>query len=402
VRILFGPEHDALHVDPATPGAYEWWYFDALSDDGQWALVVIYFLGSPMSPYYKAVVDGKAPDPRDWCGVFVSLHEKGRGKWKERAYAYNLYKSGEFATDRPEVTVGGSRMTYEDAGDGRLRWRLTVNERGLWRGRTRAELTFTTPGPPLTLPPMGDQGDSADHSWVCVAPVCHAEGTVMQANGAIVPFTGNGYHDHNFGCLPFAGFDTWYWCRGNLITDEGKHLTAILYLFSCQKEGEHGLYLLFDSSAPAIDSVTGLDVLVSCHPVGITANSYGLRHFQHVSLSRGSNDGYVDVVDRWFARRKQELGTIVEVGANWSGEAGVLSEGPFYRRMVTPMHCNEWDYNPGTEILVNDESAYLGGESGFRHIGDGMGIGEVFRPARLCGPIASRAMWSRIRRRSSP
>ena len=59
MRILFGPQHDALHVDPAHPGAYEWWYFDAVSDDGRWALVTIFFLGSPMSPYYKAVATGR-------------------------------------------------------------------------------------------------------------------------------------------------------------------------------------------------------------------------------------------------------------------------------------------------------------------------------------------------------
>ena len=31
--------------------------------------------------------------------------------------------------------------------------------------------------------------------------------------------------------------------------------------------------------------------------------------------------------------------------------------------------------------------------------GEGQGVGEFFEPARLCGPIVSRAMWSRIRRR---
>ncbi len=33
--------------------------------------------------------------------------------------------------------------------------------------------------------------------------------------------------------------------------------------------------------------------------------------------------------------------------------------------------------------------------------GAGIGIGEFFRPDRLCGPIVTRAMWSRIRRRDA-
>ena len=96
MRILFGSEHDARQIDPDLPGAYEWWYFDAVSDDGNFVFVAIFFLGTPMSPYYKATANGQKPFPKDWCGVFVSLHEKKGGRWTERAYGYNLYRGGTF------------------------------------------------------------------------------------------------------------------------------------------------------------------------------------------------------------------------------------------------------------------------------------------------------------------
>ena len=110
MQTLFGPEHDVCHIEPGEPGSYEWWYFDAISDDGRWAIVSIYFLGSPMSTYYKAVVDGRRLKPSDWCGVFFSLHEKVSGKWRERAYIYNIYANGQFARDDPRVSIGASTI----------------------------------------------------------------------------------------------------------------------------------------------------------------------------------------------------------------------------------------------------------------------------------------------------
>ena len=41
---------------PVPPGGYCWWYVDATSDCGQFALTVIAFVGSVFSPYYHWVV----------------------------------------------------------------------------------------------------------------------------------------------------------------------------------------------------------------------------------------------------------------------------------------------------------------------------------------------------------
>lgn len=35
------PDPDRF-VDHRTPGAHEWWYFDAISDDGRDALVIVW------------------------------------------------------------------------------------------------------------------------------------------------------------------------------------------------------------------------------------------------------------------------------------------------------------------------------------------------------------------------
>jgi hypothetical protein len=293
-----------------------------------------------MSPYYKAVADGAKPDARDWCGVFVSLHEKEDACWRERAYAYNLYRGGEFSGERPAVAVGGSRMDAAAGAGGIWTWTLDVREPGLWRGRTEAQLTFATPGAALDLPLLGVP---AAHNWVCVAPVCHVTGNVTLPTGRSVAFTGNGYHDHNFGRLPFDDTAIWYWGRASL----GTHAAVFYHREPPEGPADSTLVLLGENGAPLLatrDVASSLDEPRS--------SPYGLRHARRLDLGAGTSRVMVQMEDR----------------------GGALSEGPFYRRLP---------------ITLRAEGRAAAG------------IGEVFRPAKLCGPVASRAMWSRIRRRKT-
>ena len=57
--VTFGPLHDHCRFLDAS-GAYEWWYIDALSPDGEWGAVVIIFRGMPMSPDYLKAQPGTA------------------------------------------------------------------------------------------------------------------------------------------------------------------------------------------------------------------------------------------------------------------------------------------------------------------------------------------------------
>jgi hypothetical protein len=387
LRILFGPEHDGLHVDPARSGAYEWWYFDALSDDGRYALVVIYFLGSPMTPYYKAVVDGKNPDPRDWCGVFVSLHERKRPNlypyrqpWREIAYAYNLYRSGSFA-DAPNLQVGQSILEFDPKGV----WSLDVRERGLWFGETRVEARFTIHGQSLPSAPLADKSDS--HTWVCVAPVCRIEATVALSTRRTIRFVGNGYHDHNFGTLPWEDVDIWYWGRvpmrkGRIQLDAvwlpgeeaarefnerrreeeyGKPLGTMVY-YNVVKDNTCRRFLLFTPESEECKTESFEDIV----EVSINAEErqrFGLFHGKVPKFLLNESPGNLVFFESW-----DNLGF------------KPFSEGPFYRRLPVI-------------------SAWINGQNEKVPEAYGEGIAEVFRPARLCGPIASRAMWTRIRRR---
>ncbi|MDX1932387.1 MAG: hypothetical protein SFU56_07265 [Capsulimonadales bacterium] len=364
MRILFGPEQDGLHIAPDAPGGYEWWYFDALSDDGKYALVVIFFLGAPMSPYYRAVVDSRGfgrtpPSPNDWCAVFVSLHEipppsvvfttnphgaRKRRSAEERAYAYNLYRDGRFAADGSEIVIGDSRMC-RTVNDG---WRLSLTERCLWFGRITADIEFAPTGDPIAGDPFGRDDD---HTWVCVAPHCRVTASVRTADGQTIDFPADGYHDHNFGTLPWAGGEDagWFWARGHLSGENGERTTAIVYTHT----GEPERFLLTHRAGSPIRITDAARSAVTV----TYRNPYGLDY-------------------RLSERFEQpESGEVFVLRCNAFGD---LLRGPFYGRWVV-------------EISGTDEKgAPL----------QGKGIAEAFRPSRLCHPIWSRLMRTRFRRRS--
>ena len=205
------------------------------------------------------------------------------------------------------------------------------------------------------LPPHGNHTQDDTHSWVCVAPVCDFEGQI-QVSSQRLSFRGTGYHDHNFGQVPLGDVAAWYWARAELRCSDGAVRTAILYYLASNSDPRPAVtevtVLVFDregNGAACSDNAVGSEY----SPV---TNAYGLTHSTIVTAE--SSPG-------------------ITLKAAFSALNGTFSEGPFYRRLpaeITASYGSKWT-------------------------GVGTGIGEVFVPSRLCGPIASRAMWSRIRRR---
>ena len=53
---------------------YRWWYIDAFSDDYQYGLTIIAFIGSVFSPYYAWSRARGHGDPYNHCALNVSLY----------------------------------------------------------------------------------------------------------------------------------------------------------------------------------------------------------------------------------------------------------------------------------------------------------------------------------------
>ena len=95
------------------PNGYAWWYVDALSDDGQYGITVIAFIGSVFSPYY-AFARRKGPaDPLNHCAINVAVYRKGGNRWAmtERPRGAVSRTPNSFAVGPSHLAWDGNRLT---------------------------------------------------------------------------------------------------------------------------------------------------------------------------------------------------------------------------------------------------------------------------------------------------
>ncbi|MCW3061389.1 MAG: hypothetical protein JWQ02_3210 [Capsulimonas sp.] len=216
MHVALDPSEEIPHVEwlHATPGAYEWWYFDAVSDSREYALTVIWFLGNPFSPYHRAAALGRPADPFDHNGLFFALYRHGR----LHAYHFSRFPIPLVnAAPTPPLCLqfGPSSLTQEAS-----EYRLRLTDVNANRRSLRASLDFTAPIATCT---HGEAPEAAPrHLWHPAAPSCRvagriALGSAMNHETEEIAFTGDGYHDHNRGVLPFAAdIREWYWARAAL------------------------------------------------------------------------------------------------------------------------------------------------------------------------------------------
>jgi carotenoid 1,2-hydratase len=204
----------------AEPGAYEWWYFHALSPSGDGILLSL-FEGLPFHPKYLTQISrythrlGAAQKP--WHGLEASLYPAAYlavyQKGKRVSQFLNLYPPESSAGTATEIRVGPNRITLRQDGS------FGIVARGypfeMARGRPRknadqslaADLTFTPtfPGIAHTRPFRMPDRTGADHHWVLAAPHGHMTGGVRLLDTAVnesafeLDVVAIGYHDHVYG-----------------------------------------------------------------------------------------------------------------------------------------------------------------------------------------------------------
>ena len=195
------------------------------------------------------------------------------------------------------------------------------------------------------------QSDRFDdsHSWLPAAPFCRVSGqiTLREAHNSgaeTIHFEGTGYHDHNWGRLPFdEAIRDWYWARAAL----GGTRAAVLYHVRPRGRGDATTHLL------------------------LFENGHLRRHETEcqVTLSRPVLSGLGTV----YATR------LTAEANNLSAEfvlAGRLDSAPFYVRAL----CH---------------ATVRAGET----TETGQGMGEYLRPRMMGWPIVASAMKARIVRR---
>lgn len=192
------------------PGGYAWWYFDAVSDDGERALTAIFFLGSVFSPSWAARLRrGEPARAEEHLGVNLALYQRG----KKRAWVMSEHGARALGG----VGDGGPRIAdsaIERDGD---RLRVTIRERSapflvaLAGVGARVEGVIDVEPQARALAPVELGGDPERHRWHVLVPRARVRVRFSRPDFA---FDGVGYHDVNSGDGRLErAFSSWSWAR---------------------------------------------------------------------------------------------------------------------------------------------------------------------------------------------
>jgi carotenoid 1,2-hydratase len=215
--------------------SYEWWYFDALSDNGKDAIVIIFLDNFIFSPRYNksALIRSEPIDdnlnPKSPVPAIAFVYYRD-GKPLYRAINEYLPKDFEAAEDFPECKIGENFFKFEDApyGSGYL---ISINAK-LSKNR-HLEANFEWVSIESDFLPDKKIDPQGAHSWNLVAPRSDVTGKIMVSDSKgksldTVNFRGTGYHDHNFDnrWLPETVKD-WQWGRAHF-----SDATAVFYRYN--------------------------------------------------------------------------------------------------------------------------------------------------------------------------
>ncbi len=340
MRLVLDPAEEVTHGTwlRETPGAYEWWYFDAVSDCGEWALSCIWFLGNPFSPYYRHSALSVPADPYQHNALFFALYRHGHLS----AYHFTRFQASHiFAAETVPLCLKFGPNTAVMPSNGE--WRLQLSdENGNGRSLT-ASLTFA--GPSLCGEPDRNVPLDGDHSWLPIAPFCRVSGQITlreehNPGAEMIAFTGTGYHDHNWGRLPFdASIRDWSWARAALSEER----SVILYHVRPHRGLPVSHLLLFEAGR-----LVHHDPQAKVRLEKPVWNGFGTRYLSRLTASGAG-------LQAVFQFRQR------------------LDSSPFYIRALCDAALTE---NGRTEA--------------------GHGIGEYLRPRPLSGRVVASAMKARI------
>jgi carotenoid 1,2-hydratase len=259
---------DVWHKKPA-PDAFEWWYFDALSDDGRDAIVIIFLDNFIFSPRYNALgkknrkspkkglwVDEKTfhfPENKTFPALAFIYYRNGKPIYR----AINEYEPNEFeaSEETPSCRIGENTFRLDSApyGSGYV---LSINVK-LPKGRTlKANFEW-----------LSIEGDfmpecciytENSHCWNMVLSRSDVTGriTVNDKQGKNLDtanFRGTGYHDHNIDnrWLPETVQD-WQWGRAHF-----SDASAIFYRYKeiAETKATTKLYVVRDGELHERDAV---------------------------------------------------------------------------------------------------------------------------------------------------
>ena len=218
---------DVWHPEKDAKG-YEWWYFDALSDNGKEALVIIFLDNFIFSPGYNAQNSKNLADKETKFPALAFIYYKD-GKPVYRAINEFEQKDFEASSDTPQCKIGNNTFFLESApyGSGYV---LEINAK--LNNKRNLKARFEWLSIEHDLQPAKKEVTNSSHFWNLVSSRSDVTGRITVENqkgnkNDEVNFRGTGYHDHNIDhrWLP-ATVDQWQWGRSHF-----PDTTAVYYRF---------------------------------------------------------------------------------------------------------------------------------------------------------------------------
>lgn len=208
---------------PADPKFYEWWYFDALLEDG--TTVVVWFGDNWFYGVEKRVVN-------------VDITPRGG---TTRTVTKTFDEPGTFATERADVRIGPHRF------EGNLD-RYTISVDPKVHGGVGCEFTLVRTAPSWRPATGYVAAGEQFFAWLPSVPNGVVTGT-LTLDGVTTEVKGSGYHDHNWGNVsPADLMDSWWWGRAVV----GTHTFVISELRAKERFGGGRLPLMYTSTPDAL------------------------------------------------------------------------------------------------------------------------------------------------------
>lgn len=306
MQIFSNPNRDISTPKPR-PGSYEWWYFDAISDDGLYSLVIIFYEGNPFSRRYIDAIENSTKDRAEhYPATSISIYKRG----KPIFYSFEEVHANEaeFSATSPSGRVKKNSFEKTSTGGDTLEYKLTLNQTLPNGDQLKGELFFRSmsEGPFQAASEDELRENEAFHQWNLIQPSADVSGE-LQIRGLRdekVVFQGKGYHDHNTGMEPMKeSFIDWYWGRFHF-----KGQTLVYYLMN-QADGRKDCAWIINSG----NSAEQIDGSFELSDMGL--NVFGLKSARKIELESGDNS---------FLIQQEEA----------------LDDGPFYQRFSSRLMLN--------------------------------------------------------------
>jgi carotenoid 1,2-hydratase len=224
-QLLSSLSEDAWHPSD-DPKAYEWWYFDSISDDSRYSLVIIFLSNFVFSPRYNANCQKNNSEAKLFPAVAFVLYQDDKPLYR----AINEFPHDQFSarTDFPSCNIGENDFKFEATPYG-IRFLININAN--LRGQKQVKASFEW----LIIERdflSGEKHSKFTHFWNVSSPRADVTGKiyVYDRKGKqidAIQFRGTGYHDHNLDnrWMPQT-VKEWQWGRAHF-----SDTTAVFYRY---------------------------------------------------------------------------------------------------------------------------------------------------------------------------